>query len=353
MPSKRIRRLVRNFPENGLKVMLEDPRNVSDLLTLLNAKIHSRIDFEQMRVSPNRFIHRDYRHVEADVVLQAPLIDAQGQPFAKPITIYILIEHQSEPDEFMLFRVLEYVVLVFKKQLQDWRRARGTAAEFRFQPVLPVVLYSGTRTWKGLGQMVDLVAQGELVSEVTPSLRPLFLNLGQVSATGLARQGGAFGWLLRLIQQRKARTSVFQQSLEQAVAALEGMATQERQRWLEFLSYLYALVYHEREASEQASLLDRIETSVQSDPHRQEVFNMGKSIAETLIEQGQEKGRQEGAVRALQQALLRLLRKKFGKIPTGVTRRIEATQQVEQLEIWLDQFANARKLVEVGIAPLD
>jgi Putative transposase, YhgA-like len=149
-------------------------------------------------VAPTRFVHRDYRHLEADVVLHAPLLDPQGRRLARHITIYVLIEHQSEPDPLMLLRVLEYVVPIFKKQLQEWDHAHGSREGFRFQPVLPVVLYTGTRTWEGLGQLVDLVAQAELVADVTPSLRPLFLNLGETETADLESRGGAFGWLLRL-----------------------------------------------------------------------------------------------------------------------------------------------------------
>ena len=39
MTSKRIQRMVRHFPENGLKVLLEDPRNVQDLLRILQVKL--------------------------------------------------------------------------------------------------------------------------------------------------------------------------------------------------------------------------------------------------------------------------------------------------------------------------
>ncbi len=242
MLSRRIQRIIRHFPENGLKVLLEDPHNVRELLDMLEAALSQRIDFAAMRVSPSRFVHRDYRHLEADVVLQAPLLDAQGRRLSRPLTIYILIEHQSEPDAFMIFRVLEYVVLIFKRQLQEWTHAHGSADGFRFAPVLPVVLYSGTRTWEGLGRLVDLVAQGELVEEVTPALKPLFLNVGSTPAADLEGRGGAFGWLLRLVQQRRVRKGVFARLLEQVVQALNGLADLERERWLELLSYVDALV---------------------------------------------------------------------------------------------------------------
>jgi hypothetical protein len=44
-----LRRLVRHFPENGLKVLLENPGNVRDLLQLLDVQVVPRIDFTHMQ----------------------------------------------------------------------------------------------------------------------------------------------------------------------------------------------------------------------------------------------------------------------------------------------------------------
>ncbi len=83
---------------------------------------------------------------------------------------------------------------------------------------------------------------------------------------------------------------------------------------------------------------------------------MRKSMAEVLIEQGQERGRKEGekmgAARALQRTLIYQLRQKFGKVPTGLIQRIEATNQVEHLNGWLEAVIPASTLGDVGIAPL-
>jgi len=64
------------------------------------------------------------------------------------------------------------------------------------------------------------------------------------------------------------------------------MATDERLRWLELLSYLLALVYHVRDPAERPGLQETIETSVAADEHRKELSNMGRTIADELKEEG-------------------------------------------------------------------
>lgn len=56
-----IERLVRNFPENGLKVVLEHPGNVRDVLEILHVRCVGRIDFSRMEVEPTHFVSPDYR----------------------------------------------------------------------------------------------------------------------------------------------------------------------------------------------------------------------------------------------------------------------------------------------------
>jgi ElaB/YqjD/DUF883 family membrane-anchored ribosome-binding protein len=350
---QRLEPFVRHFPENGLKVLLENPDNVRDVLGILDVKVLPRIDFKRMTVERTHFVQRDYRHLESDVVLQAPLrTGRKGRQ--RRVLIYILIEHQSEPDRFMAFRVLEYVVLIYRHQLRAASPEGRPPDDFRFQPVVPIVLYSGTRSWDKLEKVADLVELDKELAEWTPSFEPLFLNLGQTSTQTLAARGGSFGLLLRLIQQRKMRLEVFQETLAQVVRDLEkALGRRDRDRWLALVSYLQSLVFHEREPEEQAPLIQRIQDSVRNDLHRREVFDMAKTIAEMLKEEGEERGIQKEAIRSRQQMLLDQLRTRFKRIPGGIVKRIESTDNVEQLSVWIREFATADKLSDLSITPAD
>ncbi len=157
MSRARIKALVRQFAQNGIKLLLENPRNVRELLAIAQVKVLDLIDFERMSLVPTSFVQRDYRHVEADVVLRAPVRRSGKGRARRSVTIYILIEHQSRPDLIMILRALDYVVQIYKSQVRAWRRRHRSDAGLRLHPVLPVVLYTGARRWKGLGKLVDLI----------------------------------------------------------------------------------------------------------------------------------------------------------------------------------------------------
>jgi hypothetical protein len=86
---------------------------------------------------------------------------------------------------------------------------------------------------------------------------------------------------------------------------------------------------------------------LRTDEHRREVEKMFRSGADVLIEQG----RQEGAVKALQQTVLNLLRDKFGRVPRSIQKVIRATEDWAQLDAWARRILTASSLAEMGIGP--
>lgn len=92
-----------------------------------------------------------------------------------------------------------------------------------------------------------------------------------------------------------------------------------------------------------------IQDSVCREESRREFAKMGRTMADVLIERGRIEGQTETAIETRQQTLIRLLRRRFGKLPAKVTRAINATTATEQLDEWLDRFATAQTLEELRI----
>jgi hypothetical protein len=290
------------------------------------------------------FVQRDYRHLECDVVFTAPYRAGKGRG-TRTIVIYVLIEHQSKPEVLMPLRVHEYVLEIYRYQEREWRRRHRSTAGMRLSPVLPVVFYTGTRTWDSPGRLVDLVELGEEFEKQIPALEPLFVNLKGLDAKELVSAGGFFGRLLHLVQQRQAPAAEFEELLQEEVSELEALRQSHRERWLGLLSYLLALVYHDRKSDEHAGLQEAIEEAVQADQERREVKNMGKSMADTLIE----RGKKEGEVRGSQRLLLAQLREKFGEVPTATQQVVKQTTSMKQLERWGRRLLSAKTLEDVQI----
>lgn len=340
--------MVRHFPENGMKFVLENPANVRDLLALAGFDLLDWIDWPRMVVDRTTYVQRDYRHVESDLVLHAP-IRVPGSRRRGRLLIYFLIEHQSEPDRWMLLRMLDYVVQVYKTQLRK-RRPRAASAG-RLFPVLPIVFYTGDAPWPNLGEFADLVELGDRLRGFGPALSPLFVNLRELAPAKLEQEGGFLGWVLRLVRERRTSSAEFQELLERVVRHLESLNATERMRWRELLSYLRALVYHVREEPEHEELFDLIETSVHSDAARKEVRSMGRTIAEALKAQGKKKGIKLGDLAGRKSILLLQLHERFGDLPEDIIEAIKQSTDVKKLNEWAKRFAVANSLEDLSIGP--
>jgi hypothetical protein len=151
--------------------------------------------------------------------------------------------------------------------------------------------------------------------------------------------------VLQVVQQRGARRPRFRAALAEAVAALEAMPSGERLRRLELLSYLTALVYHDRAPGEREEMVQVVEKSAQGAGFRLEVDMVRRTIADEF----REEGREEGEVRSRRHTLIHQLRRRFGEIPPPVEQTVEATNDIHQLHEWLMAVVTAETLKDVGI----
>jgi len=155
--------------------------------------------------------------------------------------------------------------------------------------------------------------------------------------------------VLHLVKVRRGRSVAFNRLLDRVLRHLRSMPKRESERGEDLLSYIHALVYHEREDCEKRTLEDKIKAAAWTEDHRRELGRMGKTIAEALREKGHAEGHAEGCVENARSTLLRQLRKRFGAIPQTIVNTIEGTSDLEQLTAWLDRFVMAETLEEMGI----
>lgn len=114
----------------------------------------------------------------------------------------------------MPLRLLDSIVQIYQFQLRQWRQSHDSTAKLKPQPVLPIVLYTGTRSWHSVGTLIDLMDGGREIRDFTPVVeRPCFLNLPNLDAESLD-WAGHFGTVLKFLQQRCAKRRNFVKLLQ-------------------------------------------------------------------------------------------------------------------------------------------
>jgi hypothetical protein len=336
--------LVRNFANHSFRYLFSERENAANFIRWVQPTLAEHIDFSQIALQPVTFITPTFHQLECDVLLRAPW--RGDSPDAGGIEVFILIEHQSEPDIHMTFRLWRYVMLVYDRQEREWLKTHKNTRDLLYHPVLPIVFYSGPRGWGQLRPMRELVYHGDLFGPLIPQMEAVFVNLTETEPEVLRNQVGIFGWVLWLIQQKRQKLEEFEVVLRQVVTALDGLPTESRGLRIHLLWFLRGLVYHSREKPEWGRLSEIIVSSVREE-YRSEVELMGQTIAEALLEEGELKGEIKGAIKSKRATLLRLIQLRFSGVSPAILAEIEATKDNQKLDEWLDAFATAKEISEM------
>ncbi|MDQ1326783.1 MAG: hypothetical protein QG641_63 [Candidatus Poribacteria bacterium] len=340
--------LVREFPDRSIQWLLETPDNVRGILLIIASELAEKIDYSRLKRINKTFISDDLQKHEADMIFTAPFSDkAEDNP--KEIILYILIEHQSSVDPEMAFRVLSYMVGIWETQRREWINSNVPIHQRKFRPILPIVFYTGSRDWDSpldMRQLVELPASLERFI-IQPDI--LFLNLKATEPNSLVEHDHPFGWILRLLQKEDAKSEEFEDTLRLVVEHLEQMPPNEKVNWEKLMWFLLTLIYNRREKKERVEFVKIVENNVSEKNRKEEINEMGKTIAQELIDEGKLLGIEIGTVTTKQDALIRLLRVRFGVVSESLVDKIRSIKQVDQLDELFDRAIIAKELDDVEI----
>ena len=119
------------------------------------------------------------------------------------IYLIALIEHQSENDFDMSFRILRYIVFIwtdYAAQQEKLHKGITKSKAFLYPPILPVVYYEGTSTWSAPLNFKDRVFLNNVLGDYIPSFNYLVVPLNKYSKQDLIEKNDELS-LIFLINQ--------------------------------------------------------------------------------------------------------------------------------------------------------
>ena len=336
---------VREFADRGTKWLLESPENVLGLLQILDVNLSNKIDFSRLHDEKKSFILDDLRQQESDLVFTAPFLDEEDG-IEGEVLIYILIEHQSEPDISMGFRIIFYMTQIWDIQRREWERNDVPKSQWNFRPILPILFYTGKSSWDIPISITDAMRQlPKPLERFVPRHDMLYLNVKATAKEQLTAYEHPFGWLLRIIQRENASLEELASELKLAIEQLDKLPDAESNQWIRAMHYILLLIHNRREPEEHTKLTDIVTDAVQNRKRRGEVSEMGRTIAQALIEEGVEKG----IIQTKQEYLIELIRFRFQSIRSGIDDKIHSIQDVDRLTALFRRALSANSINELGI----
>lgn len=151
--------VLNNRHDTGYKYLLSVKRVFVQLLkSFVRRSWVDDIDENKVESINRSFILNDFKGKEADLVYKIRIKDQE-------VFFYILMELQSTVDYQMPYRLLQYMIEIWRTVLHDTEAKQGhhitKGKEFILPRIVPCVLYSGSRKWDVPLHFKDVLARNE------------------------------------------------------------------------------------------------------------------------------------------------------------------------------------------------
>ena len=128
------------------RAVFSDASEAASLLrNALPDTIRSSFDWTTLTLQGGTFIDEELRESQTDLLYQ---VEHTGT--GQPMSVYVLLEHQSSPDPLMRLRMLRYCCRIWEDDL------RGEPERRELRPIVPIVFYQGARGWTYSTEFADL-----------------------------------------------------------------------------------------------------------------------------------------------------------------------------------------------------
>jgi len=296
----------------------------AELRAVLPPALVDRLDLDRLALAEGNFIDKDLQGSQADRLFSVPCDGHLA-------FVYVLFEHQSTVDPLMPLRLLAYMVRIWKRHIAT----RGGSG-LPLPVIIPVVLHHSDTGWTRATAFQSLLdpklVELRDVARLSPSFDFLLDDITRLSDEQLRHR--ALGDLasLVLVVLRDARSpGRLLASLARWGEALSAVA-----RAPDGVRALHTVFRYTSLVADELSLNQLRATLRDAAPDTEKVI---MTLAEQLIAQGRQEGRQE-AHRAW---VVRILTARFGPIPDKGRERIASASSTE-LERWAEMVLTAESL---------
>jgi predicted transposase/invertase (TIGR01784 family) len=304
------------------------------LKPLLPAALAEATDWASLTLEPGSYIDDDLTERQSDLLFRVRISDTEAR-------MYLLFEHQSEPDPRMPFRLLRYMIRI-------WEQIERTESEAHLPAIIPVVLSHAERGWHvptSFEDTLDLGAMKDHLLPHIPRFRYIVDDLASASDDEINERVSSLyvRIVMRLLRdgRRLPISLVFQQCADLLRAIGQSTPIESIELLLRYAVYL-------SETADREPLRAVLATIATDKDHT--MRNLADSLLETVeargIEKGIATGIEQGRADSLRSVLRKLLLLKFGAVSPSVDSKV-ASASVDVLDAWVGRVLTSESADEV------
>lgn len=272
----------------------------------------SELDFDSLKRESTESINRTLSELLGDL-----RYSAKFKGTGRELNVFIFLEHQSQPDRFMSFRLLEYICAAYRQHLHD--AGKRKAVTFPFP--LAVVLHHGKTPWKKVLPMRELIDCKPGVSRDFLQPPVCLIDLAQIPSDQLHGHPMICALLDSL---QSASTGRLPERATSIFGRLRGIRKESRLKsWSMALATYYASI--QGRVQEDIDDLIHVLKSLYS---AKEAEKMAGTIADELRLEGKAEGKVEGKV----ESIIFILESRFGVVPSSLKKKLTGMNDLKRIE---------------------
>lgn len=185
---------INNPHDRGYKSLLASEEIFLELLqSFVNMGWVSQIDPEEIIRLDKSYILQDFSEKEADLVYRLKIKDQE-------VIFYLLMELQSTVDFQMPYRLLLYMVEIWRDILKNADPEIVGRKDFRLPVIVPIVLYNGKDKWTACLQFKETLAEAELFTEYLVNFKYILIDVNRYEKRTLMDLANLIGSVFLLDQ---------------------------------------------------------------------------------------------------------------------------------------------------------
>ncbi|QGP93282.1 Recombination-promoting nuclease RpnA [Neomoorella glycerini] len=311
--------------DKGYRQLLSDKRVFLELLkTFVRETWVEAIDENDLILVNKSYVLQDFSEKEADVVYRLKIKD-------KSVIFYILLELQSTVDYLIPFRLLLYMVEIWREIYNNTPQNERESKNFRLPPIVPAVLYNGAGPWTAALSFKEMLDSYQDFSGHLLDFHYLLFDVNRYSEEELIKAANVIASIFLL--DRRMRSEELVGRLQRLAGVLKRLTPDEFRHFTTWLKN----VVKPRMPGDFSAKIDGILDATNPWEVERMIYNLELTLEEMqrqALLKGEMKGRMEG----------RMEGKMEGKI--------EVAKNLLQLGIEIDKIAWATGLAPDEIAAL-
>lgn len=288
---------INNEHDVGYKFLLSSKQVFIQLLrSFVNEEWVDSIEESQLKKIDKSYVLQDFSEKESDLVYELKIKDQE-------VIFYVLLELQSKVDYQMPFRLLAYMMEIWRDILKNSPKNESKRKLFRFPVIFPIVLYNGPHPWTAPLEFKNILNGTLLFGEKVLNFKYSLIDVNRYQSHELLQLSNLISSVFLLDQDMKKVEELFMR-LKELTNTLNQLSPRELALFKTWLKGIVMKRFPKKNHKEIEEVINQTKTKEVGIM----ISNFEKNL-ERFIDESIEKGMKKGMERGLEKGIERGMEK--------------------------------------------